>query len=161
MSQKILYIRKIALGLMTGSVLLVGPSLANDEVKENPRLQHRHNVMEIVKYSLLGMKAIISGDVKDQSQFPELAASMANAASVASKMFKEDTRELEGKTDAKDKIWANWEDFSKRMDAFNSAAQELAVVAKEGDMNKNIIAFKNTAKNCKACHDEYQKEHDH
>lgn len=152
---------KMTIGLLAASIMFTAPMLAVDDTKENPRLQYRHSVMETIKYSLLGMRAIIKGDVKDQDQFPALAQSMASAASVANQMFKEDTRALEGKTAAKDKIWDNWEDFSKRMSTFNEAAQKLATVAKEGDMKANIMAFKNTAKNCKSCHDEYQEEHDH
>lgn len=152
---------KILLGLLAASIIATGPALALDEAKENPKLQHRQNIMEIVKYSLLGMRDIIKGDVTDQSQFPALARSMANASSIATKAFAPDTRSLEGKTTAKDKIWDNWEDFSKRMAAFNADAQDLAMVAKEGSMKKNILAFKKTAKNCKSCHDEYRKEHDH
>ena len=151
----------MTISLLTASLIFAVPSLAIDDAKENPRLQYRHNVMEIVKYSLLGMRDIIKGDIKDQDQFPALAQSMASAASIANDMFKEDTRALEGKTGAKAKIWDNWEDFSKRMKAFNDAAQELAAVAKAGDMKNNIAAFKNTAKNCKSCHDEYRQEHKH
>lgn len=161
MSQIKIRTSKITIGILAASLLFAAPSLAIDDDKENPRLQYRHNVMEIVKYSLLGMRDIIKGDIKDQDQFPALAQSMASAASIANEMFKEDTRALEGKTGAKAKIWDNWEDFSKRMKDFNDAAQELAEVAKEGDMKNNIMAFKNTAKNCKSCHDEYRQEHEH
>lgn len=149
---------KILIGLLAASLIAAGPSLALDEAKENPKLQYRQNVMEIVKYSLLGMRDIIKGDIKDQDQFPALAAAMASATSISAGMFKEDTRSLEGKTTAKDSIWENWQDFSKRIDAFNADAQALAMVAKEGDMKKNILAFKKTAKNCKSCHDEYRKD---
>lgn len=161
MSQIKINTNKMAIGLLAASIVFTAPMLALDDTKENPRLQYRHSVMETIKYSLLGMSAIIKGDVKDQDQFPALAQSMASAASVANQMFKEDTRGLEGKTAAKDKIWDNWEDFSKRMSSFNDAAQELAAVAKKGDMKNNIAAFKNAAKNCKSCHDEYQEDHDH
>lgn len=149
---------KILIGLLAASLIATGPTLALDEAKENPKLQYRQNVMEIVKYSLLGMRDIIKGDVADQSQFPALASSMANASSIATKAFTPDTRSLEGKTTAKDSIWENWEDFSKRMTAFNADAQALAMTAKDGDMKKNILAFKKVTKNCKSCHDEYRKD---
>ncbi len=149
---------KIFIGLLAASLIATVPSLGLDDAKENPKLQHRQNVMEIVKYSLLGMRDIIKGDVADQSQFPALASSMANASSIATKAFALDTRSLEGKTTAKDNIWENWSDFSKRMAAFNADAQNLAIVAKEGAMKANILAFKKATKNCKSCHDEYRKE---
>ncbi len=144
--------------LIATSILISVPTVAIDDEKTNPQIQHRQNIMEIVKYSLLGMSAIIKGEVKDQGQFPALASSMASATSVASKAFETDTRALEGKTTAKSEVWDNWQDFSKRMDTFNQAAQELAVVAKDGDMKKNVMAFKNMAKNCKSCHDEYRED---
>ena len=149
---------KILIALLAASFMASGPSLALEEAKENPKLQYRQNVMEIVKYSLLGMRDIIKGDVADQSQFPALARSMANASSIATRAFTPDTRSFEGKTTAKDSIWENWQDFSKRMDAFNADTQALAMVAKEGDMKANILAFKKAAKNCKSCHDEYRKD---
>lgn len=149
---------KILLGLLAASMMATGPSLALDKAKNDPQIQHRHNVKEIVKYSLKGMSAILKGEVKSPDHFPALAQAMASSASIATDMFKTDTRGIDGKTDAVDKIWDNWEDFSKRMDAFNADAQDLAMVAKEGDMKKNILAFKKTAKNCKSCHDEYKKD---
>ena len=148
---------KIFIGMLAASLIATVPSLALDEEKVNPKVQHRQNVMEIVKYSLLGMRDIIKEDVADQSQFPALASSMANASSIAAKAFTPDTRSLEGKTTAKDNVWENWSDFSKRMETFNADAQALAIVAKEGDMKANIIAFKKAAQNCKSCHDEYRK----
>ena len=161
MSRQKNHIASKFIGLVAASYMVAVPVQALDEEKENPKLQHRQNIMEIVKYSLLGMRGIIKGDVKDQSQFPAFAASMANASSIATQAFKEDTRTLEGKTTAKGDVWENWQDFSKRMNEFNDAAQVLAVVAKDGDMAKNLEAFKNTAKNCKSCHDEYREEHKH
>lgn len=149
---------KIFIGVLAASFIASGSSLALDEAKENPKLQYRQNVMQIVKYSLLGMRDIIKGDITDQSQFSALASSMANASSIATKAFAPDTRSLEGKTTAKDSIWENWEDFSKRMNTFNTDVQALAMVAKQGDMKANILAFKKATKNCKSCHDEYRKD---
>lgn len=147
---------KVILALLATSIMISAPSSAQDKEKVDPTMQHRQNVMEIVKYSLFGMRDIIKGDVKDQSQFSAFASAMASATSVAGRAFKQDTRGLEGKTTAKGDVWDNWQDFNGRMQDFDAAAQTLANVASEGDMKKNILAFKDLAKNCKGCHDEYR-----
>ena len=53
--------------------------------------------------------------------------------------------------------WANWDDFSKRMNAFVANSAEMARVGASGDLSsvtQNLVA----ALPCKDCHDLYRVE---
>lgn len=61
-----------------------------------------------------------------------------------------------GKTRAKPEIWLDTEDFNKKLAAFKTEAQKLAVTAESGDAGAIKAQFRATGKTCKGCHDEYK-----
>lgn len=56
---------------------------------------------------------------------------------------------------AKPEIWANWEDYSKRMEAFVANSEKMAKIAETGDINA-VTEIMIDAMPCKGCHDVYR-----
>jgi len=56
--------------------------------------------------------------------------------------------------DAKPEVWAQWADFSKRLDALTAATADLAKTAQAGGIAAAGPKVQ-SALNCKGCHDSY------
>jgi len=56
---------------------------------------------------------------------------------------------------AKPVIWANWSDFSSRLDAMIVSAEELAKSAQTGDVTEVEARLQAAKATCKGCHDIY------
>ena len=59
--------------------------------------------------------------------------------------------------DAKPEVWANWKDFSKRLDDLTAATAELAKTAKAGGIAAAGPKVQD-ALTCKGCHDVYREK---
>jgi len=57
--------------------------------------------------------------------------------------------------DAKPEVWANWADFSKRLDALTAATDDLANTAASGGVSA-VEPKMQAAMTCKSCHDNYR-----
>lgn len=57
---------------------------------------------------------------------------------------------------AKPEIWTNWDDYSKKMEAFIANADKMVEVAEKGDLN-GVTEIMVDAMPCKACHDVYRQ----
>lgn len=76
---------------------------------------------------------------------------LAGSAAMAKKAFEP---KVPG-GDSKPEVWADWADFSKRMDALTSATDELAKLAAAGGVASAGTKVQ-AALTCKACHDTYR-----
>ena len=61
-------------------------------------------------------------------------------------------------TKAKPEIWAEQGKFREHSDKLGAETVKLAAAAKTGDLDKLKCAFGETAKSCKACHDNYRNK---
>ena len=61
------------------------------------------------------------------------------------------------KSDARAEIWLEKEDFLARSKKMQTATAGLLEAAKTGDQAKLKVAFGETARSCKACHDAYKQ----
>jgi cytochrome c556 len=57
---------------------------------------------------------------------------------------------------AKADVWANWQDFSKRLDELVAATSDLAKTAKQGGLTATAPKLQELP--CKGCHDTYREE---
>lgn len=126
------------------------------EKKRFAESQYRHDNMEHAKYALTNMLKLMKGEVSHEGHLTKLADIMASSASMAKATFEQDTRSMEGHTEAKGDIWENWDDYAARMDAYAADTAALAEVAKTGDMALFTPAFQKAVGHCKACHDKYR-----
>lgn len=61
------------------------------------------------------------------------------------------------KSRAKPEIWERWDDFERSADELGKEADELAVVAGEGDAEKAGAQLKKLYGACKGCHEDFRK----
>ena len=63
-----------------------------------------------------------------------------------------------GETNAKDKLWADFETFKKAARDSEKATDALAKAAKKNDLGAIKAAYGDVGKSCKGCHKEYRKK---
>ncbi|UTW55323.1 cytochrome c [Kordiimonas sp. SCSIO 12610] len=138
-------------------IAFTGNAIAADKKERSPASQYRHDVMEVVKYSAANIGQILRKTATpEEGDLAGYAEILANAAALSKSAFKPDTRGQDGFTEAKDDIWANWDDFAGRMDKFANDTRAFADAAKSGDQAKIGATVGEVFKNCKSCHDKYQ-----
>ena len=57
---------------------------------------------------------------------------------------------------AKPEVWANWQDFSKRLDELVVATADMNKAAKAGGLAAAAVSLQSLP--CKSCHDNYRQE---
>ena len=60
--------------------------------------------------------------------------------------------------DAKPEVWSDAAGFTQAKDNFLTSMSALNTAAQAGDFDAFRVAFGNTGKSCKTCHDAYRKE---
>ncbi len=83
------------------------------------------------------------------------ATMIADSAQLVAPAFKK--KVVEGPTDAKAEIWADWEDFRKDIAKMEEAARNLAKAASGIDPAAVGPAVKALGKSCGGCHEEFRK----
>ncbi len=95
---------------------------------------------------------IASGVIPDDSLVAHMNI-LALAASAGVKAFQPKVPGGKAKPD----VWANWADFSKRMNDFAQMTAAGAKVAKDQGKDAALVALINYADACKGCHDMYRQ----
>ncbi|KCZ52537.1 hypothetical protein HY29_04460 [Hyphomonas beringensis] len=105
--------------------------------------------------------------ISDQlkSSDPDMAAIQTAAANLVSESEGMDTWFPEGsgpdsgvKTDALPAIWENPGDFSQQVANFQTEAAQLSEATKTDDVDAIKVAFGETGKTCKSCHETYRAD---
>ncbi|WP_374765097.1 c-type cytochrome [Yunchengibacter salinarum] len=145
-----------AVAALTSAVFAHGDGSHAAQDDRYTESKYRHQLMEVVGYSAKNIVMHMKGEVDLDGQMLGHARILDQAAAMAKDAFAKDTRHKQGKTDSKDAVWENWEDFSSRLDSFKSdtAALVSALESEEGVPAATKAMFKN----CKSCHDEYRKD---
>ncbi len=146
-----------AAALMAATVFPASAHGAEEKEKRFDESQYRHDVMELAKYSVSNIVQLLKGKASHDGHMQVLADVLAKSATLSIVSFEKDTRGIEGKTEAEDKIWENWQDFAERMDAYTADTATFANIVKTGDPAQIGAAFKRAVKHCKSCHDDYRK----
>ena len=115
-------------------------------------IDYREHIMKALNEQSAALGEILSAAIPDDNVIPHLDA-IALTASTALKAFEPKVPGGE----AKPGVWANWADFSKRMNEF---AQKTAAMAKTAHEQGKDAGLANVidALSCKSCHDTYRKE---
>jgi cytochrome c556 len=140
---------RVLIGLITAAFAL---SAAADQ----NAIDYRKHTMDAVGGHMKALGAIAKGEVDEKDHIPVHAASLAGLSHIAPDVFGADTKE--GDTDALPKIWEDPAAFKERLTAFQTAADDLDVVVKSGDMSKFGASLGALGKACKSCHDTFKKE---
>lgn len=140
--------RRAALLVGALTILCQQAGLADDEDVIN----YRQLIMKQMDAESEALGMMVSGQIPPDSLALE-AKSVANAAKAALKAFEPKVPGGE----AKPEVWAHWDDFSKRMQAFAKNSEEMAKVAESGNVQK-VTELMITALPCKECHDTYRNK---
>jgi cytochrome c556 len=116
-------------------------------------IDYREHIMRTLDEQSSALGMILSGSISADSAVTHLQA-IALAAKIALKAF--EPKVVGG--EAKPEVWADWTDFSKRMNEFAQKSGDLAKVAKEKGYSDALQARIVDALSCKSCHDLYRKE---
>lgn len=126
-----------------------------DGVKPEDAIKYRKSVMTVMSWQFQPLGAMVKGERPfDKDVFVKNAAYLE----VLSKMPLEGfvAGSDKGETKAKPEIWTEMDKFKGGMDKLQTETAKLAQLAKTGDMNLIKAQFGETAKSCKACHDNFK-----
>lgn len=145
--------------LIAATVFLIGasaPALAADQPKD--LVEYRQAVMS----SLGGHAGAIARIVKRQVGYDHIvphARAIAATAPVVGDVWPDNSKPSDyEKTDALPEIWQQPEDFRKKIDTFEEAANNFLATAQDGDDAEIVAAFKELGQACGGCHDDYRAE---
>lgn len=137
--------RLLALPLLVLS-LLPTASMADDQ----DVIDYRRHIMETLKAQTAALGMIMSGAIPDDNVIAHIDILAATAAT-ALKSFEP---KVEG-GDAKAEVWAQWDDFSARMNDFAAKTAAMSRTAHEKGKDEALLQVMD-ALTCKQCHDTYR-----
>src|SRR5581483_653164 len=115
-------------------------------------IEYREHIMNTLNEQAGALGEILSNAIPDDNVVSHLDA-IALTASTALKAFEPKVQGGEAKPD----VWANWPDFSKRMNEFAQKTAEMAKMAHDQGKDAALSEVLD-ALSCKSCHDTYRKE---
>jgi len=128
------------------------PMLTTAAVDNQAVIDYRQHIMNTLNEQAGALGQILSAAVPDDNVVSHIDA-IALTASTALKAFEPKVPGGE----AKPEVWANWADFSKRMQDFAANTAKMAKTAhdegKDAALQQVVDAL-----SCKGCHDTFRKE---
>ncbi len=115
-------------------------------------ITYREQIMKELDAEGAAIGMVLSGQIPPNSLTLQARALAASAKS-ALKAFEPKVAGGE----AKPEVWTHWDDFARRMKAFEQAADEMAK-ASEGNNISAVADHVIAALPCKECHDVYRKK---
>lgn len=147
--------KKISL-LVAAAVLGLGsvPAMAQF-VKAEDAIKYRQSAFALMGSHLGRMAPVAKKEAPyDAKQIKDNVAVLAVLANLPWAGFGAGT---EG-GDAKSEVWSDAAGFTQAKDNFLTSMNALNTAAAAGDFDAFRVAFGNTGKSCKTCHDAYRKE---
>ena len=137
--------RHFAASLLALNLLPAG-SLADDQ----DVIDYRKHIMDTLQAQVAALGMIMSGAIPDDN----VIAHMDIVAATAATALKSFEPKVEG-GDAKPEVWAQWDDFSARMNDFAAKTAAMAKTAHEKGKDEALLLAMD-ALTCKQCHDTYR-----
>jgi cytochrome c556 len=134
---------------LAGAAAMVA-TVSTAQADDQDTIEYRQSVMKTIgaQAKILGLMAEKKVPTEDFAKQVQVLAVMA---ATAKSSFEANVPG--GKS--KPAVWADWADFSKRMDEFSTATAALAKTAQSGGVDAALPALKG-AMTCKGCHDTYR-----
>lgn len=117
-------------------------------------IKYRKHLMNSVKHSVDALIAVTKGEIAQQDNLPELAATFAAAANskVTIAGFQQNTDGKGGEeTTATAKVWEDWSDFSAAFTKLSEEADNIKALADAGELN-SFDQIKPALAQCGYCH---------
>lgn len=141
-------LKRIVVMFITSAAAFVATAVRADE-QEN--IDYRQHIMKTMGEQMAAIQQIVQHKAPADN-FATHMQIVAVSAATAKAAF---TAEAAGGR-AKPDVWANWADFSKRLDELVAATAALAKSAKAGGVQ--ATAAKLDTLKCKGCHEVYREE---
>jgi len=132
--------------IVAASLAASGSALADDQ----DVIDYRKHVMKTIGEQVGAVQLILENRVPADNLAVHLQVIAATAPQAKSAF----TAEVAGGR-SKPEVWANWDDFSERLDRFVAGARELAQAAQSGDAAAVAARLPKTL-DCKGCHEAYR-----
>ncbi len=134
-------------------IALASAAYAHTGVK-NPAVMARMESMKAIGDDMKILGEMAKGKVAfDQATARAAAAGIAKHAAETPTLF--EAEEDDPKSEAKQEIWSNFDDFTKKSEALVQVAQDLSEsLTTEDDLR---IAMKSLGDACQACHKPYRE----
>ncbi|MDB6091169.1 MAG: cytochrome [Gammaproteobacteria bacterium] len=146
-SAALLKLTLVGAAFMGTSLLPVNAFADDQEV-----IDYREHVMKTMGEQVAAMNQMRQAKIAPENLAVH-AEILAVTAATAKNAFT--PRVVGGK--AKAEVWANWQDFSKRLNELVAATADLAKTAKQGGLAAAAPKME-SALTCKGCHDVYREE---
>jgi len=137
----------LAVGLTAAVTTLVAAASEGE-------VEYRQHTMEAVGGHMQAAVDILRQKVTHTDHMALHADALADLSEILPSLFPEGSQG----GDALPEIWANPEDFSKRLTAMREAATGFSAAAGSTDMSALGEAFQALGQACKGCHDNYRAE---
>ena len=142
----------LALALAAGTFSAVGGALTAENV-----VAYRQSMMIGLAWNIGAIGTMVKGELPwNQKKVAFLAARAAQLAPMAYEGFTPET--AQAKSHAKAELWDNLKDFEQRNDTMVKAVVKLAEVSGGSDEDATKVAFMDTEKACKGCHEKNQEK---
>ncbi len=137
--------RFLAAPLLALALLPVASTADDQDV-----IDYRKHIMTTLQAQVAALGMIMSGAIPDDNVVAHMDIIAATAA-IALKSFEP---KVEG-GDAKPEVWAQWDDFSARLNEFAERTSAMAKTAHEKGKDEALLQAMD-ALTCKQCHDTYR-----
>ncbi|MFP4127162.1 MAG: c-type cytochrome [Alphaproteobacteria bacterium] len=132
-------------------------SVAFAQAEPDNAIKYRQTIYETLGANLTAVVMNLRGEVEFPDAVAAHARTIADTAPLVLPAMEQNTAgEGSAATEARDRIWDNWDDFTSKNRAFEEAAMRLGEAAEGGDMQAIGAEAQAVAETCKSCHDAYR-----
>ncbi len=131
---------------------------AGAQIKPEDAVHYRQGVYTALGWNFGPMAGMVKGEIPfDAKAFALRAERVAFLSTLPLEGFIPDSRV--GKTDAKQEIWDNMDDFKSKLETLQTETAKLAEAAKTATaLDALKPQFGKVGPSCKDCHDEYKED---
>ncbi len=144
-----------ALLLVGHGGLVVANSALADVAQDEARIKYRQTLMPGVGSNMGGIGDILKHRLDLPGHVESHARQLAESSKLIGSAFEAEV--TSGATDAKQKVWQDWEGFEAAIAKFEKAARALETAAAGRDRSAVGPAVKALGKSCGGCHDTFRK----
>ncbi|MBN3561586.1 c-type cytochrome [Aliamphritea spongicola] len=118
---------------------------------EQPATEERQALFEQIEDGTEMLEKMINR--RNMAESAQQAKAMLLKVEMLKTLFPEDSR---GEGRSREKVWDNWDDFSSRLAALETAYQDAYLAASESNFGLAKSAFETADGSCRSCHMKYR-----
>lgn len=119
-------------------------------------IKYRQNVMSIMSMHYKSLKLLSVGRVNRPEQWLPHAQGLNHMATMIVSVYPKGTNSV--KSDAKESIWRNKEDFNQKAKALVQHTEQLVTLVKQNDHKQIMQLMREVSQSCKDCHKHYREK---